>query len=52
MRGMRRFTLAPSLYVSTSSATGIGFSETAYFGFAMGNHEYNKALAQAHSEVR
>src|ERR1019366_3709643 len=35
MRGMRRLTLVPSLSVSTSSATGAGLSETAYFGFAM-----------------
>lgn len=35
MRGMRRFTLVPSLSVATSSDTGTGLSETAYFGFAI-----------------
>ena len=36
MRGVRLLTLVPSLSVATSSATGTGLSETAYFGFAIG----------------
>src|ERR1039457_1149194 len=36
MRGVRRFTLVPSLRVATSSETGTGLSETAYFAFAIG----------------
>ena len=35
MRGVRRLTLVPSLSVATSSATGTGLSEAAYFGFAI-----------------
>jgi hypothetical protein len=35
MRGVRSFTLVPSLSVSTSSDTGTGLSEAAYFGFAI-----------------
>src|SRR5262245_57454039 len=40
MRGMRRLTLVPSLRVATSSATGTGLSDTAYFGFAIERNEY------------
>src|SRR5262249_50988146 len=43
MRGMRRFTLVPSLSVATSSATGIGLSEAAYFGLAIAEVEYNRS---------
>ena len=41
MRGVRSFTLVPSLSVSTNSETGTGLSEAAYFGFAIMNDEYN-----------
>jgi hypothetical protein len=37
MRGTRHPTLVPSLSVATSSATGTGLSDAAYFGFAIEN---------------
>src|SRR5690349_10856268 len=46
MRGMRRFTLVPSLRVATSSATGTGLSEAAYFGFAIEKIEYISSPAR------
>src|ERR1039458_8476972 len=35
IRRPRRFTLVPSLSVPTSSATGMAWSETGYFGFGI-----------------
>jgi phosphatidylserine decarboxylase len=39
MRGARRFTLVPSLSVSTNSAAGMALSEAAYFGLAIGRNQ-------------
>src|SRR5690349_11382515 len=50
MRGMRRFTLVPSASVATNSATGMGLSDAAYFGFAIGeNDEYIRILSRRYN---